>query len=340
MLAEASARYASSLAWSVVSDSQGQDAAFEALSLAVTRPRIEASQVELWRQQFIRSAKEQSSRQQAEDQFLRAIRDPERVAMPTPASIHRIENGDLDVMLRRVVRPERSVLVIQGDLSLGQAKQLALLHLGAWGPGAAQPVAPAEDKTPSVPRETRTWIVREAGMAPEILIGGCTPSSEVVGTALRNVLERLVRLELGDALPESLVQLETEIKEGGSWLIRAKMREGRSVTEALQFLQETCSRLESKRLTDSAFAEAKTRWQIERTTRGLHPGRAAEHLAEVALQSTTLEDPLDQLKAEDLERWLRGMFDRKRLRYHLTGEIREDGAQLGKLGLAPVSVVD
>jgi hypothetical protein len=118
------------------------------------------------------------------------------------------------------------------------------------------------------------------------------------------------------------------------------MREGWPVSEAIRFLQDTCGRLENKRLTESAFAEAKKRWQVERTTRGLHPGRDAEHLAEMALQSATLEDPLDQLKAEDLERWLGGMFDRKRVRYHLTGEVREDGAQLEKLGLAPISVID
>ncbi len=334
------ARYASSLAWSVVSDSQGQDAAFEALALAVARPRLDASQVELWRQQFIRSTKEQSSRQQAEDAFLRAIRDPGRVAMPSAVSIHRIENADLDVMLRHVVRPERSVLVVQGDLNLGQAKQLALLHLGAWGPRATPPVAPAEDKTPSVLRETRTWIVREAGVAPEILAGGCTPAQEATSTALRSVVDRLVRLEMGGMLPEGLLSADVEIKEGGSWLIRVKMREGRPATEGLQFVQDVCNRLENKQLTESAFAEARKRWQIERTARGLHPERDAEHLAELALRNASLEDPLDQLAAKDLEQLLRRMFDRRQLRYHVTGEIREDGGLFEKLGLAPVSVVD
>lgn len=332
--------HANSLAWTVVADSQEGNAAFEALSRSATRSSLEPSQLELWRQQYIRSIKDRSALKEAEEQFLRAIMHPDQLSMPTATSIHRIQNADVETFQRRVIRPERSVLVIQGDLSLSQAKQLALLHLGAWGPGMVPPVPPPEDKKVDAPPSTRTWILREAGRTPEIQAGGCPPVRQVASGPLRETLARLVRLELGKVSAEALASLDLEIKEQGSWTIRAKVKEGRSVTEALQGLQEAFDRLAGKPITATVFSEARRQWQNERLLRGLHPKMEAERVAEAALQGDPLAEPMDQLQAADLERWLQNLFDRQRRRYFLTGEIREDGKPLEKLGLAPVSVID
>jgi len=332
--------HASSLGWSVVADSQGQEAAFEALALAAARPRLEYADIELWRQRFVRSSKEQSARQQAEDQFLRAIGDPEHAYLPTATSIHRIENADLERALHRVVRPERSVLVVHGDLSLAQAKQLALLHLGAWGPEAVPPVAPVEDKPQDNLRAIRTWVVREAGMTPVIRVGGGGLAPEPMNMALRTVLERMIRKELGDALLEPTVRMSLTLHEGGTWILQAQMRENRDAAEGLMAIQKVLEGLRNKRLTDGEFAEARKRWQVDRINRALHPQLVVEHLAQTALLSPRLGDPMDNVKAEDLERWLQRLLDPKGIRYHLAGEVREDGQQLEKLGLAPIAVID
>lgn len=332
--------HASSLAWTVVADSQEGNAAFEALSRSATRSSLEPSQLELWRQQCIRSMKDRSARKDAEEQFLRAIMDPDQLSMPTATSIHQIQNEDVEAFRRRVIRPEHSVLVIQGDLSLSQAKQLALLHLGAWGPGTTPPVPPAEEKKMDAPPSARTWIVREAGRTPEIQAGGCLPVHETASGPLREALARLVRLELGPVSVDALASLDLEIKEQGSWSIRAKVKGGRSVAEALQGLQGAFDRLAGKAITEAAFREARRQWQNERLLRGLHPKLEAERVAEAALWGDPLVEPMDELQAADLERWLHNLFDRQRRRYLLTGEIREDGKQLETLGLAPVSVVD
>lgn len=331
---------ASSLSWSILSNSQGQDAAFEALALAAIHPRLDATQLTIWRQQFLQSLKQRSPRQQAEEEFLRAIQHPEQAALPTKTSINLIENSDLYALLRRIQRPENSVLIIHGDLNTTQAKQLAMLHMGAWGPESAPPVAAVDEKRLDPPQTTRTWIVQDAGARPEIVVGGCLQPAEPMDSSIRYILSEFVRRELEKAYSEPLIKVDFQIREGGAWMIQARMLENRSVTDGLRTLQDLISRIRSHQVTDAELFAAQQRLEIERSNRGLHPQQGVESLAERALWHSDLQDVANRANSKELQKWLQRMFDPNGFRYRLNGDIRVDGKQLEKLGLAPVSVVD
>ena len=62
------------------------------------------------------------------------------LAPPGPTPFERIELQDLIDFRQRVIRPEASTLAFYGDLNLAQAKQLAFMHLGIWGPAPQPPL--------------------------------------------------------------------------------------------------------------------------------------------------------------------------------------------------------
>ena len=79
----------------------------------------------------------------------------------TPASLPRIGRNDLLAMHRATFRPERSVLILAGDIDAATARALAVSHFGAWtGAGATPPPAPA---LPSVAAGAGLAIVDMAG---------------------------------------------------------------------------------------------------------------------------------------------------------------------------------
>lgn len=60
-------------------------------------------------------------------------------------------SGDqVQAHLRRILRPERAILVLHGDLDLEQAKRLVLLSLGSWAASPAPMPAPPSAPTPEV----------------------------------------------------------------------------------------------------------------------------------------------------------------------------------------------
>lgn len=81
----------------LVADSRNQEAAFEHLAHAVFRPEFDKE----------------------------------------GAEASRLKLADRIALHRHLVRPERSVLVIRGDLDVAQARSLALLYLGTWMPAPA-----------------------------------------------------------------------------------------------------------------------------------------------------------------------------------------------------------
>jgi hypothetical protein len=329
-----------SFCWSVLSDSQGQDDAFESLAIAATRPALESTAMEARRQIHIKEFKERTPRMRAEDQFLRRVGDPSRGLLPDEGSINRIEFQDLVLLSHRVLRPENSVLVIQGDLNLPQAKQLTMLHLGAWGPSRQEALVPTHEPPSSRSPSTRTWVVRDASMAPRIRVGASSPIGAPLPESSLAICTWLVRRELSSALPTPLVKAEFKTFPCGAWVLETVASSGKSVSEAMGAVQQLLARLRGKAIGTNELGAARLAWNAERKSRVLHPQQEAASLADRALRFGNLDEGADRLKAEDVQTILQQVFSAEVCAYHVVGGAPQDDAWLVKAGLGPVETIN
>jgi predicted Zn-dependent peptidase len=327
-------------AWSVLSDSQGQDAAFESLSMAVSQPVLEETQIEAQRQRFIQSLKARTRLRQAEDRFERSMGSPAGMMLPLESSIGRIEASDLRILLRRVLRPEKTVLVIQGDVNLAQAKQLTMLHLGAWGPGSQDPVPPVREKLPDQPPSTRTWIARGTGTPVEIKVGARVVLGPPTPSFVFEFSGRLLKRELALEAPGALAKMEFETFSNGTWMLSATATPGKSVPEAMQAVQALLVRWQGKSTGDRDLSQAREGWRKDKAIRALHPQLEAASLAERALAGGDLDERVDRLTADDIQSLFRRMFTPEGVFYFVTGAAPGDPAQLEKAGQGPVDIVN
>lgn len=76
------------------------------------------------------------------DLLLRPVLDPSAWKPACGASWEALQ-----AFHERVLRPDRAILVLHGDLGLEQAKQLALLSLGTWTSGPGKPPVPSPSAT-------------------------------------------------------------------------------------------------------------------------------------------------------------------------------------------------
>lgn len=324
-----------SFAWSVLSDSQGQDGAFESLAMAATRQDFVAAVVEARRQRLLQAARERSPRLRAEERFRRRICDPTVVALPEEGSLLRIEYQDILLLARRVLRPEHSVLVVYGDMNLPQVQQLALLHLGAWGPSAEPPLARIPGAEPQPP--TRTWLVREIGKEVRILVGSPRPLDLRMPPATLAICAWLAKRELAAGLAPPLASVDFQVLPEGGWTLQALARPGTGVAESMEAVQRLLIRLRGKRLEAGEWSAARLAWNMERRTRVLHPGSEASSLAAQALLSNSLEDSVD---LEQVQAALGQLFAADACAYFVGGGGSQDALGLEKAGLGPVEAVN
>lgn len=325
-------------AWSVLSDSQGQDDAFESLAMAATRPNLDGPVAEARRQGYIKVFKARTPRDRAEALFLRRIGGPSSLTLPEEGSLNRIEYQDLVQLSRRVLRPEKSVLVIYGDINPPQAKQLSMLHLGAWGPGPEKALSPAGETIPDPPPPTRTWVVPETGRTLEIRVGASTGASVLLPRTALRACAWLAKRELRSVLPPLFEQADCQISPEGAWLIKVVASPGRSAPEALDAIQKLLRRLQGEAFGTTDLAAARSIWNAERGNRGLHPQEEAAFLADRALRSTRLGEE-EEFSAERLQAALRQLFSAEAYSCFIQGEVPQDDAWLVKAGLGPVETV-
>ena len=326
------------LAWSVLSDSQGQEAAFESLAMAATRPEFDGTVLEARRQSYIKAFKERTPRIRAEDRFRHRIGDPSKSMLPEEVSLNRIEFQDLLMLSRRILRPEKSIMVIQGDMNLPQAKQLAMLHLGAWGPGSQEPVAPVRDQLLVQPTPTRTWVIREAGKAIQIKLGSSLPGNRSLTSSTLAICAGLAERELASSLPLPLVKAAFRSFPDGGWMIEAVSE--KSVPETMEAVAKLLTRLRTKGGEASVLIAARKAWTAERKNRVLHPQQEAASLADRLVRSGEIKESLDNLKDEDIQSGLRQLFSAEACSYFIIGGLPQDADWLVKAGLGPVEIVN
>lgn len=285
-----------SLFWSMLADSQDQEDAFQFLAHAVFRPSlvegITATQ---------REAKREVS---PEDAFRAALGFPIE-----GVTVCELELPELLALHRQLVRPERAVLVIQGDLNLAQARQLVSLHLGTWAP-ASEPVHAGTMAPAEAPE-----CLRIPGGTPLVMAGSAAPEGEprlrAAHVLLGILLERSFR-----ASPDEGTVLETPRPEGdaGPLLFRVPSPSGKSE----KLLRERLDRLVTQGFSASELAQAKIRWRAERSALTLHP----EEELSVRARGALLGEPglfLEEITLENVNEALRSRLSPKGLRWFVKG---------------------
>jgi len=329
--------YPRSFAWSVLSDSQGQDGAFASLAMTATRQDFEPAAVEVRRQRLLLAARESTPRLRGEARFRRRIGDPSASPIPEEQAFLRIEYQDLLRLARRVLRPENSVLAIHGDMNLSQARQLSLLHLGAWGPSAEAPLAPGADPSPDPPHPTRTWLVAKGGKSVQIQVGSSRPVDLQMPHATLAVVGSLVRRDLAGHRPAALANVDFLIFPEGGWRLQAAASPGVSVAGAMEAVQGLLARLREKRVENGEWSSARLAWDRERRTRVLHPSQEVSALAAQALQPKGLDA---RLEVGEVQAALGQLFEAEACSYLITGASPQDALWLDKGGLGPVESVN
>lgn len=326
-------------AWSVLADSQGQDDAFESLALAATRPSFDGPAVEARRRIYLKTLKDQTPRSRAEARFLGRIGDPSQPRIPDVDPLNRIEFQDLLQLSRRVLRPERSVLVIYGDMNLSQAKQLSMLHLGAWGPGPEKALAPAREPIPAQSIPTRTWVVVDGGGTLQVRVGAPMPAGRGLSGAMLAACtwwaDRIVR----SRLPFPLAQADLRISPEGAWLVKATAPPGSSASETLEAVRQLVRRLGGEAAGPADLEPARQAWNAARENRGLHPEQEAASLADQALATAGTGQEEGGFSGAGLQAALRRLFSGETCLYFIQGPVPRDPDWLAKAGLGPVETL-
>lgn len=155
--------------------SQHAALAFELLADAVTRPTFAEKEVELARTQALSNLQYQLSQPGAIAQraFMNALYGRHPYGRDaTPATVRGIARADLVAYQKSRLAPRGALLVIAGDMTLAQARQLAQRHFGSWtgaAPAAAARPAPARRAKPEI-----ILVHRPGSVQSNIVVGNTT----------------------------------------------------------------------------------------------------------------------------------------------------------------------
>ncbi len=241
--------------------------AFELLGAALTVPDFPAEELELLRTQTLSSLQLELSQPAsiAQRQFNRALYgDHPFGRAPTAGTVQAITRDDLVSFHRDRVRPEGSLLVIAGALTLEEARQLAGEALGTWTGSPADVAA-----FPAPPTRSAREIVlvhRPGSVQSNILIGNltfpptdtasyaATIANQVLGGGAGSRLFMILREEKGWTYGSysSIVRQ----RNMGTFLASAEVRT--EVTDsALGEMLAQLARLRTERVTEEELDAAK-----------------------------------------------------------------------------------
>lgn len=239
------------LAWSMVADSQDQEDAFAFLAHAVFRPSLTEG--------ISATLRDSKPSVTPEDVFRAGLGFPrEGITMCD------LDSAALHALYRRLVRPEHAVLLIQGDLSLAQARQLVLLHFGTWAP---TPEPPSQVK--SEPRDARGQRQAVPGSPRIAWAGSAAPQSDSRARAAHVLLSFLLEGDFQRGAGRDF-SLEAPRPEGDAGPILFATAPGLSGNPE-RLLAERLERLASRGFSLSELGLARARWRTERIALALHP---------------------------------------------------------------------
>jgi len=323
--------------WSVTADSRSQETAMELLADAVVRPALDGPLLEAQRQLLVKQAAARTPQDQAIARFSWNLGEPGTLLPPAAAALDRIEFQDLLDFRRRVIRPEGSTLALYGDLNLAQAKQLVLMHLGVWGPGAQAPVA----ALPS-PRSTV-----QPGPEPRLLAALATPvGTELWAGAPRPAgwdqpgVEALLPILLARTAGSHFGQLAMSFLPSGGrgpLLIKARAAQGDRDGLVAGFTAGL-ERLRRVGFSADELALALVQWKAENSALPLHPERLLRGLLDGRLDPA-LARSVEAVTLPALNQALKAWLDPARLRFLLLGADAPQVQAAEKAGLGPATVL-
>ena len=295
--------------WSLLTDSRAQEQAMEFLANEVFRPVLDSPTVEAQRQALIKKHAATPLREGAIARFLWDIQDPRAMLVPGGSGLDRLELQEILDLYRGLIRPERALLVLYGDLSLAQARELTLLHFGVWGPS---PVKPSAQAAPAVVSGPRFAALLEGAASAELWAGAIRkgPGRPEVEALLRVLLE-------GIALtPFDGLDLAVTLQPEGPMILKATGRDEAKAT-LVPGLKVALDLLRSQGFSEGDLERAKVRWRAREAARPLHP----DSLVRQVLRET----------GPDLDRWVEGLT-RKEVNAALTAWLEPDGMRFLLLG--------
>lgn len=300
------------LEWQVVTRSREQDRAMSLLADRLLRSMFEPSQLEAqrvacWRQVEGREDDPHTRLSQA------LAASPE--STPSLASLGAITWEDLLSFRARVVRPDRAVLVLHGDLGLEQAKRLVLLTLGSWttqepSPGIHQP---AGDPTPTV-------AAKEPSKAlPTFPTAGAGLRVQAVAPQPPGLAPELVRL-LSLLIPgDGSLYPVGVVADRGCLLATFDAAPSSSGSSAWTLLHDRLASLRLRGFNQADLEHARRAWAAGRSLESLHPETQMATALDEAMGRTVTLERLKAVSLEALNAGLRAWLDPSHLRSGAAG---------------------
>ena len=309
--------------WTLTMDSRSQEPAVELLAHAVFRPVFDAALAEAQGVLLARELTAAAPWERGEARFLWQLGDAATEFPPDAGDLKAILPADLESFARRVLRPEASVLAIQGDLNLTQARELVFLHFGLWGPGAQAPLA---REGPDAVAPSRFTHVPDAGPDAELWAGsacaGCSP-------AVRELLGLL--LEQVPAVVSPGLIATCCLAPGRPLLV--KLKAGAGAREGLaEALRSTLARLRNPGFSAQDVDRARLRWKARLTALSLHPREQLSRCQEGVLEPG-FQAKVDAVGPRDVQEALEAALAPGALSYLLLGgdaQLAEAAGQLVK----------
>lgn len=295
------------LVWDLASRGRDQDRALALLGDRVMRPildpgTLEAERLACWRSQEASLATSEAR--------VRAALGLEGSPAGTESSLGRITFPDILGLLQRVFRPDRALLVLEGDLGLEQAKALALLSLGTWAAGPQPPEAAAAS-APAAPPPGPARIP-EPGASLRIEAAAPPPADQ--DRALGDLLRILLPND-----PALAGLLRPEAPRGTLHFV-ARPALATGAEGALAALRGQIAALARRGFTESDLDRARTAWTEARRVRLLHPDALLEEALDQAEGRAATPEAVAAATSAALNAALARWLDPARLRWAVVGD--------------------
>ncbi len=310
------------LSWSLLARSRDQDLALglladRAFRSVVDPSTLEAERLACWRETERLDASPRTK--------LRQLLEPDStLRAPTLDGLTAITYEDLLAFYARTLRPDRAVLVLQGDLGQEQAKRLVFLSFGTWTVHPQPPVkaapAPLPATTPAAtppaatppanPPEAQRIQVAAAGAGLRAMAVAAAPDDlEAEDEALLALL-----------LPGNPVLFPAQVRLEGQDLVAVLDAEPVGSTSAVETsLLERLQTLRQRGFTEPDLHRARAAWFAGRALTSLHPRiMVDEALAEARGRAVT-PARMEALTLDHLNQALRRWLDPGRLHTGVAG---------------------
>lgn len=300
-IAWSSATVPGGLVWDLAARSRDQDRALGLLAARVLRTTFEDAVLETQRPLAWLEAR--GGGLPPRERLRRALEPDPVLQAPTLAMLGAISIQDLLALRSRILRPDRAVLVLHGDLGLEQAKQLVLLSLGTWTAPPAAPSSSGADGAPGIPPPV---LIPAPGQPLRLQALAVAPLdlAPETGALLTLLLD-------GDPSPAPV-----RIEAGGQRLVATLDADGATWAS----LRAPLESLRQRGFSADDLARARNAWKAGLALATLHPeARMDAAFQEVRGEAPTLPR-MEALTLEALNGALRRWLDPARLRLGAAGD--------------------